>query len=227
MDASNHNFAVYQAPEAARLLGISSQRIKRWMTGYNYNSGGALKAMPALWDRQYKGLEDFYIGFNDLIEIRFVDAFVRAGLSVYAVRSLLEKAKAIAQCDYPLTTHQFKTDGRTIFLEVWEADEARAIDVRNGQHAFHAIVKPSFRDLEFDAHSVTKWYVDGRQKKIAIDPNLAFGQPAVENTSISTARLYEAFLAEGDVKTVANHFEITQTQARHAVEFEMKMASRH
>jgi uncharacterized protein (DUF433 family) len=227
MNANSQNFAVYQAPEAARLLGIPGQRIKRWMSGYSSNSTGVPKAMPALWKRQYLGLNEFYIGFNDLIEIRFVDAFVRAGLSIHAVRGLLEKAKIIAQCDYPLSTCQFKTDGRTVFLEVWEADEARAIDVHNGQHAFHAVVKPSFRDLEFDAHNVTKWYVDGRNKKIVIDPNLAFGQPSVENTSIATARLYEAFVAEGDIKTVASHFEITQTEARHAIEFELKMASRH
>ncbi len=227
MDANIHNFAAYNAPEAARLLGISSQRIKRWMSGYSYGPASGKKLMPALWDRQHQEFDDFFIGFNDLIELRFVDAFVRAGLNAQAVRKLLEKAKAIAQCDYPLTTHRFKTDGRTIFLEVWQADEERAIDVRNGQHAFHAVVKPSFRDLEFDAHSVTKWYVDGKSKKVVIDPNLAFGQPTIENTSISTARLYEAFVAEGDVKAVANQFEISLTEAKHAIEFELKMASRH
>jgi uncharacterized protein (DUF433 family) len=227
MIGPNDNFATYQAPEAAKLLGVSSQRIKRWLSGYSTGSSGSEKFIEPLWDRRYQNINDFYIGFDDLIEIRFVDAFLRAGLSLQAVRYLLIKAKDIANCDYPLTTHQFKTDGKTIFLEVFQEDEARAIDVRNGQHAFHSIVKPSFVDLEFDSHSVTKWYVDGRSKKIAIDPSIAFGQPTIENTSISTARVFEAFLAEGDLKRVASDFEISLLEAKHAVEFQQKMATRH
>jgi uncharacterized protein (DUF433 family) len=227
MEVNHTNFASYQPAEAARLIGVSSQRIKRWIEGYTSGSGVNSKRQPPLWDSRYSEYDDCYFGFLDLIEIRFVDAFVKAGLSIQAVRALLSHARQIAQSDYPLSTHQFKTDGRTIFLEIWESDEARAIDVRDGQHAFHAIVKPSFRDLEFSTNSVTKWYVDGRNKQISIDPNLAFGQPVVDQTSIPTARLWEAFQVEGEVKSVARQFEISQTQVKHAIEFEHRLASRH
>ena len=227
MELNHTNFASYQPAEAARLTGVASHRIKRWLEGYTFGSGNNVKRQPPLWDSRYSGYDDCYFGFLDLIEIRFVDAFVKAGLSIQAVRILLLRAREIAQSDYPLSTHQFKTDGRTIFLEVWESDEARTIDVKNGQHAFHAIVKPSFRDLEFDKNSVTKWYVNGKDKKISIDPNLAFGQPVIDDTSIPTARLWEVYKAEGDIKAVARQFEISLTQVKHAIEFEHKMASRH
>ncbi len=225
---TNHqNLASYQPSEASKLLGISSQRIKRWIEGYTSGSGLRAKRHLPLWDGKYADYDECYFGFEDLIEIRFVDAFVKAGLSIQAVRHLLSKAKDIVQSDYPLSSHQFKTDGKTIFLEVWEADEARAIDVTNGQIAFHNIVKPSFRDLDFGTNSATKWYVDGRNKKISIDPNLAFGQPVVDNTAIPTARLWEAYLAEGDIKSVARQFEISLAETRHAIDFEQRLASRH
>lgn len=227
MEVIHTNFASYQPAEAAKLIGVSSQRIKRWLEGYTSGSGSNAKRQPPLWQSRYSEYDECYFGFLDLIEIRFVDAFVKAGLSIQAVRILLSRAREIAKSDYPLSTHEFKTDGRTIFLEVWQADEARTIDVKNGQHAFHAIVKPSFRDLDFTADSVTKWYVDGRNKQISIDPNLAFGQPVVDQTAIPTARLWEAFQAEGNLKSVARQFEISQTQARHAIEFEHRLAARH
>jgi len=221
------NFSVYKPLEAAKLIGISSQRIKRWISGYNYKSDGKIKTQPPLWNRKYSEFEDCYLGFQDLIEIRFVEAFVRAGLSPHAVRKLLNKARDIVDSEYPLSTHQFKTDGKTIFLEVWETDDAKAIDVRSGQHAFHSIIRPSFRDLEFNENTVTKWYVAGRNKKLEIDPDKAFGQPVIENTSIPTARLFEAFQAEGNAKSVARQFEISLAAVRHAIEFETKMASHH
>jgi uncharacterized protein (DUF433 family) len=227
MEFNHTNFASYQPAEAARLIGISSQRIKRWVLGYSSGSGDNTKRQPPLWDSRYSEYDDCYFGFLDLIEIRFVDAFVKAGLSIQAVRTLLLRASEMAQSDYPLSTHLFKTDGKTLFLEVWGTDEAKAIDVKDGQHAFHAIVKPSFLDLEFGSNSVTKWYVNGKKKQISIDPNLAFGQPVVDQTSIPTARLWEAFQAEGDAKTVAHQFDISPTQVKHAIEFELRLASRH
>jgi uncharacterized protein (DUF433 family)/DNA-binding transcriptional MerR regulator len=227
MEYNHTNFASYQPAEVARLTGVSSQRIKRWMEGYTSRSGDSVKRHAPLWESRYSNYDECYLGFQDLIEIRFVDAFVKSGLSIQSVRSLLSKAKNIVNSDYPLSSHQFKTDGRTIFLEIWKSDEACAIDVNNGQHAFHDFVKPSFHDLEFDSNSVTKWYVDGRSKKISIDPNLAFGQPVVDETAIPTFRLLEAFIAEGDMKQVARQFEISLAQVKHAVEFEQKMASRH
>ncbi len=209
------------------MLGISSQRIKRWLEGYTSGTGPKTKQHSPLWDGKYAGYDECYFGFEDLIEMRFVDAFIKAGLSIQSVRLLLLRAKDMINCYYPLSSHQFKTDGKTIFLEVWKADEAQAIDVRNGQIAFHDIVKPSFHDLEFDSNSVAKWYVSGKNKKISIDPNLAFGQPVVDGTSIPTARIWEAYLAEGDIKPVARHFEISLAEVRHAVEFEQKLAIRH
>lgn len=224
MGFARSDFAVYQAHEAARLIGISSSRIKRWLEGYVYKLDGESRTQPPLWQSKYDNAGDLYLGFEDLIEIRFVDAFVKAGLSLQAVRGLLAQARVIVDCDYPLSTHQFKTDGRTIFLEIWERDKARAIDVKDGQHAFHAIVKPSFRDLEFDENAVVKWFIDGKDKRVSIDPNIAFGQPAIDKTGIATARFFEAYKAEGNLKTAASMFEIPLAAAKQAIEFELRMA---
>jgi len=40
---------VYSVPEAARLTGVSSRRIRRWLQGYSYSSGGAARASRPLW----------------------------------------------------------------------------------------------------------------------------------------------------------------------------------
>lgn len=224
MIQDHKNFAAYEAAEAARILGISSQKIRRWLCGYKYTSHGTQKYQQPLWHPEIQNSDDLYISFRDLIEIRFVDAFVKAGLSKNSVRLLLANARSLIDSDYPLSTTQFRTDGRTIFLETLsESDEYNAVDVKNGQHVFQSVVRPSFRDLVFDDGIVTKWYVNGKSKKIAIDPDVAFGQPVIDETGIPTARLFEAFLAEGSERIIAQQFEVPLSAVRNAIEFERQI----
>lgn len=224
MKINHSNFAVYQPSEAARLIRIPAGQIKRWIDGYTNSTETTRKEHPPLWERRYSDSDECYLGFLDLIEIRFVNAFVKAGLTVQTVRVLLNKARDVINSDYPLSSQKFKTDGKTIFLELLEKDKTKTIDIRDGQHSFHSFVKPSFKDLDFESEVVSKWYVQGRDKKVSIDPNIAFGQPVVDTTGITTARIKEALEAEKDIKTVARIFEISTTQVRHAVEFERRIA---
>ncbi len=230
MFQGHKDFSVYEPAEAALLLGVNSNKIRRWLNGYKYVRDGTQIAQPPLWSPEYVDEEGFYLGFRDLIEIRFVEAFSRAGLNRRSIRHLLVKAKEWIGQDYPLSTSQFQTDGKTLFLEVWEdgedIDQGRTIDLRDGQHAFRSFVKPSFKDLEFEAGSVSKWYVDGKNNLIAIDPKIAFGQPVVESLGIPTARLHEAFIAEGSLRTVAQQFEVPLSAVQSAVRFEQSLAAK-
>ncbi|WP_298396770.1 DUF433 domain-containing protein [Sphingobium sp.] len=220
----HQDFAVYQPSEAARLLGVQPSKIKRWLGGYEYRRGDRVVEQAPLWISEYSNLDEIYLGFRDLIEIRFVVAFVRAGLDKNSVRSLLAKARTLIGHDYPLSTRQFQTDGRTLFLEIWdhgrEGETGHAIDVRDGQHAFRSLISPTFKDLDFDQGVVSKWHVAGRRKRISIAPEVAFGQPVIDDTGIPTFRLLEAYEAEGDEAIVARQFEVSISAVRSAIEFE-------
>lgn len=224
MKIDHSNFAVYQPSEAARLIGIPATRIKRWIDGYTFTTDTTRKEQPPLWERRYSDSDECYLGFLDLIEIRFVKAFVNAGLTVQNIRILLDKARDVTNSDYPLSSQKFETDGKTIFLELLERDKTKTIDIKDGQHAFHSFVKPSFKDLDFESEVVSKWYIEGRERKVSIDPKIAFGQPVIDSTGITTARIREALEAEKDIKTVARIFEVSAAQVRHAVEFEQRIA---
>lgn len=220
----HQDFAAYEPAEAARLLGVQPSKIKRWLGGYEYRRGDRVLEQPPLWISEYSNLDEFYLGFRDLIEIRFVIAFVRAGLGKNSVRSLLSKARTFVGHEYPLSTQQFQTDGKTLFLEIWDHDrEDRAghtIDVNNGQHVFRSLISPTFKDLDFDQGVVSKWHVAGRRKRISIAPEVAFGQPVIDDTGIPTSRILEAYEAEGDEVIVARQFEVPVSAVRSAIEFE-------
>lgn len=84
---------IYSVPDAARLTGISTGRIRRWLRGYRYRSHEKQYHSPPLWRGQLQPIGgSLALGFRDLIEIKFVDAFLDAGVSWAMLRKVHERA---------------------------------------------------------------------------------------------------------------------------------------
>ena len=87
----------YTAPEAARLLKTTPRNISRWLGGYAYRgANGEIVEAPPLWRPQLPRLGDsLEIGFHDLIELRFVLAFLNQNVGLNVIRRCLENARRI------------------------------------------------------------------------------------------------------------------------------------
>ena len=74
-----------------------------------------------------------------------VSAFVRHGVDLKVIRATVEAASRDFDQDYPLTNHQFLTDGRRIFAQALKntAAEPLLVDVLKKQFVFSDIIKPS------------------------------------------------------------------------------------
>lgn len=103
----------YTAAEAARrLLKTTPRNISRWLGGYSYkvSDGHIVKTTP-LWSPQLPRLGDsLEIGFRDLIELRFVLAFIRHGVGLNVIRRCLDSARKIIGEERPFSTHRFRTE---------------------------------------------------------------------------------------------------------------------
>jgi uncharacterized protein (DUF433 family) len=215
----------YTAPEAARLLGTSARNISRWIAGYSFRHKGEKRAMPPLWQSQLVMIDDHLeIGFRDLIELRFVKAFVDAGVGLLAIRNCLEYARECAKDERPFSTRRFQTDGKTIFLESIERfGETKLLDLKKHQYVFKQIIERTFKDLDIEDDAVARWRPFNGKQSIVIDPNRSFGQPIAAKTGIPTVALAEAVTAEGSVERVARLYEVTPTVVRDAMKFEQSL----
>jgi uncharacterized protein (DUF433 family) len=215
---------VYSVPEAARLTGVSSSRIRRWLQGYSYASGGASHASPPLWRQQIASEDSLILSFRDMLEVRFVDAFRRHGVSWKAIRVAAECAAEIIHDSYPFSTRRFKTDGRSIFAEiVQETGDESLLDLVRSQYEFKSIVEPFlFEGLEFSAVGIepVRWWPLGMNRRVVIDPERSFGQPIVDPESVPTTVLARAFRAEGSIQAVARWYMVDPKSVEDAVEFE-------
>lgn len=199
---------IYTLSEASRLINVPAPKIHRWLYGYSYLKKSGEERVQAfsapLWLPQLS--KDEYeaevIGFNDLLEVRFVSAFVQHGVPLVVVRRCLETARELFGVDYPMTSGAFKTDGKTIFAEAVEKSvkEGALLDLKSRQMAFKDIINPSlYAGIEYNGKRASKWYPQqaGRRPHIVLDPSRHFGSPIVDETGIPTDILYASYLAEG------------------------------
>ena len=212
---------LYTVNDAAYLLKAPARTIPRWMAGYTYSHEGDLRKVPPLWQPDIGIVEDqLELSFRDLIELRFVRAFVGMGMDLRAIKSCMELARECEGSDRPFSSGRFRTDGKTIFLESLDLhDEPGLIDLRKKQYVFKAVVEQTFRDLDLEQEIVRRWRPYKGKDSIVVDPKRSFGQPVAARFGVPTIALAEAVEAEGSVARVAALYEVDQAVVRDAVKF--------
>lgn len=221
------NTGIYSLNQASRLIGAEPRAVGRWMRGHKWKYRGGYQTTPPLWKTQLADAEfdTPAIGFRDLMELRFVRAFIAAGVSLHVIKATIEEARESFHTDYPLTTRKFQTDGRKIFESVFnEHGDETLTDVRAHQIVFVHVIKPSlYAGIEYDGNVATLWSPQ-HSKGVALDPARQFGAPIVVDAGIATDTLFDAFIAEGrDRKAVARQFDVDPRHVDVAVRFEERL----
>jgi uncharacterized protein (DUF433 family) len=230
---------VYGAADALQLINfrrrletqrrtISRQTIARWPRGYDYSRGGVVRHSEPLWQADYANDDEtIELSFRDLIELRFVKAFRDAGLSLPTIRECFTRAVEAVRDERPFSTQRFRTDGKTIFLEIThDVREGELIDLKRRQGAFHRLVAPSLHDLEFDAEVVARWFPLGMSRKtIVVDPARSFGRPIVVEGGVPTEILSQAVEVEGTPERAAKFYEVPLAAVRDSVAFQQQLAA--
>jgi uncharacterized protein (DUF433 family)/DNA-binding transcriptional MerR regulator len=220
---------LYTISEAARLAGVRSVELRRWLRGYISGRGEDVRRHPPLWTSEIAEAAIDAVSFHDLLEVRFVKAFRNLGISLQAIRIAATNAREILSSPYPFLCKKFRTDGRTIFAEAMsESGELDLLDLRQRQYVFAKVVEPSlYSGIEFGAdEQAVRWYPMERSKAVVLDPELAFGKPIVTEVALRTDILYEAWLAEGkDKRRVAHLYEVPTKAIEAAIRFEQHQAA--
>ena len=167
------------------------------------------------------------LGFLDLIEIKFVGAFLDHGVSRPMIHKVREKAAEIyPDTSHPFCTKQFVTDGQGIFAQVHkETGETSLLEIATDQHVFTQLTKPFLKQLEFRGKTILeRWWPLGMDKHIVLDPRKNFGQPTVCKEGVATRVLAKSFLANGSIQEVARWYEIDPKSVQEAVEYENSLA---
>jgi len=212
---------LYSVADAAQLLKAPPRTLRRWLDGYDYKRNDEIQHVAPLWKPDIPKIDDeLELSFRDLIELRFVRAFLENGIGLKAVRNCLEYARQCIQTDRPFSSGRFRTDGRTIFLESLDASaQPKLLDLKAKQYVFKQVVEQSFKDLDLEGDIVTRWRPYRGKDSIVVDPTRSFGQPVASASGVPTIVLAESVKAEGSVSRVAAMYEVEKSVVQDAVRF--------
>jgi len=222
------NTGIYTIPDASRLTRVSTGRIRRWMRGYDFQSGTGRHHSPALWKGQLDPIASSWaLGFLDLVEIKCVDSFLKAGVNWKMLRKAHEIGVKMFREDHPFCTHRFATDGREIFVELHgETGEKSLLEIVSSQKVFSQIIEPFFKELEFEAGDVlARWRPKTTRHLVVLDPGRSFGRPIVDSHGIPTEVLAKSAAASRSIKEVARWYELSEDEIKDAIEFENGLAA--
>ena len=107
MRFTNIGRGVYSLSEAAVLTGVNRHRIRRWTQGYRFKYHGITQTMPPIIGQEIGADGAPLLSFADLIEIRFLDAFWRNGVSAKALRIAAQRAKELLGRHHPFFDADF------------------------------------------------------------------------------------------------------------------------
>jgi uncharacterized protein (DUF433 family) len=221
------NTGIYGVPEAARLTKVSKDRIRRWIRGYDFRAGDGRRHSDAVWAGSIPPVDGkVALGFLDLMEVRFVDAFLRAGVSWKTMRKAHLRAREEIGNSHPFCTNRFVSDGRRILLRhATETADAALLDIVSSQAEFEVIVTPFLADLDFTEDILTRWWPMGRERTVVVDPVRNLGQPIAAKSGVPTEVLARSVNANESVETVARWYEVLPEEVRDAIAFEESLAA--
>lgn len=216
---------IYSIPEAARLIGARPDGLRRWLRGYRYrHEGEEREAAPVIYGQLPEVDGTVSLSFLDLMEARFIAAFRRHHIGMQSIRLAARRASELLHTDHPFSSCAFRTDGRTIFLEVAnETGDPKLLDLLRRQYAFRDVLAPYlYEGIDFDGPSPVRWRP---QTGVVLDPARQFGQPIVEQEGVPTAVLAGAYRAEKSFERVARWYQVKPGSVRAAVNFEEQLKS--
>jgi uncharacterized protein (DUF433 family) len=215
---------IYSLPRAARLLGISTQQIRRWMVGRVVFDHNGERVIPPLWEPHLPIVDGkVALSFLDLMELRLVKALVEHhGLRLPKIRACIGGWRSLnSEYPYPLLNRKVRlmSDGNTLIARL--SDHSSPLDLSLMQYLMTEVIEPNLVDLDFDGQELPlRWWPLGRKAKVLISPLIEFGEPIIRDTGIPTQALAEAVKAEGSERKVAQIYGVSVDVVRSAVDFE-------
>ena len=223
----------YTPTEAGRLAGLTPDRVRRWLRGYEYtyspagaDSARRVRKGPI---RQRKGaLESSYASFLDLVDLLFVKRFLEQGFSLQKLRIALAEAEAVIG-GHHFAQRCYFTDGRNIYLQVKDGDAENLLQLLSGgQWVIADVIKHFARQVDFDEKTgfAEKWFPHGRGGRVVLDPRVCFGAPTIVRHGVRTANVYDLYRAESqNVASVASWMDVESPDVEAAVTFEKALAA--
>ena len=217
---------VYTLPDAARLLGVPLTRLRSWISGYAIpeepNHGRRLPA--GHFSSRGEGRAKTF-SFHTLIEIYVIAQLRKHRVTMATVRKAREELSERFDTAHPFAVAGLLLGGKRLLKEL--GNQTLLELGTGGQTGFEAVIAPFCERLDFDQTTrlAQRFYPNGRNNAVVIDPHHAFGRPIIEGTNITTEALASLMWGGEKLEDVAANFGLEVRQVEEAWAFEQRVAA--
>lgn len=218
---------IYPLSEAARIADLDAMRVRRWVAGYSWAVAGARRSSAPLIPRTHRG-DRVALDFADLVEVLYVRAFLKAGISMYWLRKLHDEARAEFETPHPFASEQMTTDGKTVFSSFKRNDKRHLLDRRRMQIVETRVFDPLMKKIDLDklTKQASQYWPLGHDRPVVLDPRHAFGEPIVSRSRVPTRVLRAAVSAGQSAERVTRWYAVTHEELEAAIAFEATIYKR-
>lgn len=210
---------IFTIPIAAELLGVSVNMVRVWVDGHKG------KQTPIIENELGRVDGKLAISFKNLMELQFVAFFVRAGVRLPEIRSIMSEVRQTLNSPHPFATNTvFQTDGKRIVAAIAKKNGVESIyDLKSKNFEMKPIVLPSLkRDVIYDPSGNARVWFPRRDlyPNVIVTPSHSFGRTILQDSKIPTATIAKSYAVEKSAGVVSAMFEISERRVREAVSFE-------
>jgi len=205
-------YGAYSYREAARLLGVSSQRVVRWADGYSYKLKYAVgRSKPVLQTNRISGV----LTFGELIELMFVKEYVGFGVALQQVRQTAERLSDELG-PYPFSRANLFVQGRILLNEYAEGILMRPdigqlmVDYADGLR----------KRVELQEEWIGRYIPPDFQGCIYLDRQIRAGEPVIKEFAIPTRTIFNLWEMERDIEAVMDYHDISKESVLMAIRYE-------
>lgn len=213
---------VYGYSEAARLTGLKRECIREW-----FRIRGGDGKRPPVFRSDYQPVDgDRAISFLDLIDVFVAGQLREHGVSPQTLRRVYTRLQKELNTKHPFSRSELLSDGKIVFTRGMDSKgQEELTEALTRQKVFPSIILPFLKRIDYGEVSklAERWHI---AHKVVIDPRICFGKPIVEDYSIPTIALADAYRAnDQNAEQVADWFNVNAEHVLAAVEFENNMAA--
>lgn len=217
---------IYSTANAARLLRVEPDAVRRWLNGYRTGSGSAKRTVQRLWKGDIEALDSHYaLSFLDLMEAQYVVAFRAQGVSWLELRRAHERAAIEEKTQHPFATRRYMTDGQAIVRHLPDFGKGEGLDEVRTKQRLLEMMRPVVSGIDFEDDTARRWHPLGNERGVVLDPKRRFGEPITKDGGVPTWVLAAAVAGGSTRGEVASWYDIGVSAVDDAVEFEKSLAA--
>lgn len=219
----------YTIQEAIAFTRISYAKIRHWICGDLRTKKNRTLSLIKTDIGKIEG--QYYLSFNDLMELMMVDSFMESGVTIHTIRKAYKYASEYYKTFQPFTKYRFYTDSKGIYSDLEKniknvvTEDTPVYNMLTGQAQLARITRMFLDSVDFvkSEHSSNiplRWWPMSDNRHVVIDPQRNYGHPIINRSGVATIILAQGVATEKSVKRVAYWYNVDEGDVRAAVKFE-------